>query len=153
MALTWSLFVQIRIRRTTVHSILPLAMSTLSSFGQAPDWMEYFPALQYEQADEPAALHLSLAFARDFSSENEHKHCLSRRISHRQPENGPSTNPREIQVYKGYLYRGINYQMQNIVQQSMQDSLMSLHGVPRRAQINIEFQRAISDSIKRCQYQ
>jgi hypothetical protein len=32
-------------------------------FDQAPpDWMEDFPALQYEQADEPAALHLSLDF-------------------------------------------------------------------------------------------
>jgi hypothetical protein len=27
--------------------------------------MEYVPALQYEQADEPAALHLSLAFGRE----------------------------------------------------------------------------------------
>jgi hypothetical protein len=35
-------------------------------FVQAPpDWMEDFPALQYEQADEPAALHLSLAFGRE----------------------------------------------------------------------------------------
>jgi hypothetical protein len=123
-------------------------------FGQAPpDWMEYFPALQYEQADEPAALHLSLAFGKEILLRNEHKHCLSRRTSHRQLQNGSSTNPRVMQVFKGFLYRGINNQMQNIVQRSMQDSLMSLHGVPRRAQKNIEFQRAISDSIKCCQHQ
>jgi hypothetical protein len=42
-------------------------------FGQAPpDWMEYFPALQYEQADEPAALHLSPSFGPAFGRKSLH---------------------------------------------------------------------------------